>query len=130
MAQAEGILGFITNRMTWLTQRQKILAENVANADTPNFKAQDLSQPSFDSELKNAMLGPRITHAGHIRTGPDLGANVQLVRNKGAASSLSGNDVDLEAEMMKVTDTVMDYQTMTALLKKWQGMLRTAIGRA
>ena len=130
MQQVDGILGFITSRMTWLTQRQKVLAENIANADTPRFEPKDLSQPNFANELRAVSNHVRATHVGHISTGADFGNGVTVVKARGGTGALSGNQVDLESEMMKVSTTVVDYQAMTALLKKWQGLFRTAIGRA
>lgn len=129
MDSTQGIFGFITERMQWLTQRQRVLAENVANADTPNFKARDLLAPNFSDELRLAMVTPRMTQPNHIATASNLSGGAQLVKTKTDETSISGNGVDVETEMMKVSSTMMDYQTMTALLKKWQGMLRTAIGR-
>jgi flagellar basal-body rod protein FlgB len=123
------LMGAITDKMQWLAERQRILAQNVANADTANYKPKDLAPFDFKSTLQQAMVTPQITNPRHILAGHGAKPGMQVVNAKTTETQLSGNAVELESEMMKVSQTGMDYQQMAGLLKKWQMMVRTAIGR-
>ena len=59
------ILSMLRTRMQWHQERQLVLAENVANADTPNYRARDLAPPTFDSALQTASLTLARTDPGH-----------------------------------------------------------------
>ena len=48
------ILSMLRERMEWHQERQRVLAENVANADTPNYRARDLAPPDFSHEVQRA----------------------------------------------------------------------------
>lgn len=123
------LFGAIIDKMHWLSERQRVLAQNVANADTANYKPKDLAPFDFKSTLQQAMVTPQVTHPKHILVGHAGKSGVQVVNTKTRETQLSGNAVDLESEMMKVSQTGMDYQQMAGLLKKWQTMVRTALGR-
>ena len=61
------ILSMLRTRMQWHQERQLVLAENIANADTPNYHARDLAPPSFDSALQTASLTLMRTNPGSCR---------------------------------------------------------------
>ncbi|WP_293863801.1 flagellar basal body protein [uncultured Alsobacter sp.] len=114
----------LKGRMQWLQSRQKLLAQNVANADTPGFKPRDLKAQSSGS------LGVTVatTSAAHI--GATAGGGVPGA--KGAAkfeTEPSGNAVTLEDEMLKVAQTQMDFQTAATLYSKSLGLLLIAVGK-
>src|ERR1700734_335740 len=60
------ILSMLRERMQWHQAREQVLAENVANADTPNYQAKDLAPPDFERELSTASLALDRTAPGHI----------------------------------------------------------------
>src|SRR5580700_2770548 len=60
------ILSMLRERMEWHQERQRVLAENVANADTPNYRAHDLAPPDFDRVLRSAAISLARTETGHI----------------------------------------------------------------
>lgn len=123
----------ITKRMHWLNQRQKVLAENVANANTPGYKIKELKEPSFRDVMRiNNKVRMSATNAAHISpTGGNSFAGDFTVRksDKSYDSSPNGNDVVLEQQLMKVAETRLDYKTMTNLYRKHIGMLRMALGK-
>jgi flagellar basal-body rod protein FlgB len=127
---SSGLFGMMTDRMTWLTARQRVLAENVVNADTPNYKPRDLVEPDFKTTLQQVMVTPTLTNAGHIQTKAALAPGIVEARVRTDDTGLNGNAVSVEDEMMKVSATAVDYQAMTALFKKWQGLFRMALGRS
>jgi flagellar basal-body rod protein FlgB len=122
----------INRRLAWLSQRQDVLADNVANADTPGFKARDLKEPSFSDLLSGGASDPRrpaATQPGHIG-GSVREAAFQLIDDPDVKQSLNGNAVDMEGEMMKVSKTGIDYQFAISLYRKQIGFIKTALGRS
>jgi|SRR6185437_14982627 len=128
------ILSMLRTRMNWGQERQRVLAENIANADTPGFRPRDLTPPKFDSALGVASSGPAVTlvrtEPGHI-AGPDGGGatDFRSQNTKGYEVHPTGNAVSLEDEMMKLAANQMDYQAVTALYTRSLNMLKTAIGK-
>ncbi|HLZ67191.1 MAG TPA: flagellar basal body rod protein FlgB [Aliidongia sp.] len=129
------LLAALTKKIGWLAARQKVVAENVANADTPGFKASDLRPLDFRKELAEvthgsaAKLAPVTTDPRHL-VGTEFAAKLEPVVEKTTSDrDINGNTVSLEDEMMKVSDTASDYQLMTNLYKKQVGLIKTAIGR-
>lgn len=126
-----GLFKLMSRKMGWLTQRQEVLAQNIANADTPQFKGSDLKPFSFRDALSDSRrLTPASTSASHLQgTVPAGGVNKeQRVRNP-YETSPSGNNVVLEEQMMRLSTTGLDYQAMTNLYKKQVNLLKMAIGR-
>jgi flagellar basal-body rod protein FlgB len=120
----------MTRRMTWLGQRQQVLAQNIANADTIGYGAQDLKEPAFNDLLRGLRTGGATlatTTPGHIGA-PGQRAPV-VERAPDTERTTSGNSVVLEDQMMKVSKTAMDFQLTTNLYRKHLGMIKTALGR-
>ncbi len=125
------LFAMITKRMAWLGQRQQVLARNIANSDTPGFKPRDVKPLDFQrlAQSEARGLGVRLTNARHLTGGlrsPGLGATTQ---NQAGETTLSGNAVVIEDQLMKVAETAMDYQVMTNLYRKHLNMIKTALGR-
>lgn len=114
----------LKGRMQWLQSRQKILAQNVANADTPGFKPRDLKAQSGGSGGVQMMT----TSAAHI--GPSTGLGAPGTKGASKFETVpSGNAVTLEDEMLKVAETQMDFQTAASLYNKSLGLLMIAVGK-
>jgi flagellar basal-body rod protein FlgB len=120
----------MSQRMSWLGERQKVLAQNVANADTPRYVPQDLKQQSF-RDLLGGSARPTLaaTDEKHFATASRGGERFTLARAKHAEITPSGNRVSLEEEMMKVGETATEHRLITSLYRRQLGMLRTALGR-
>lgn len=126
-----GLFRLMAGKMDYLTQRQSVLAQNVANADTPDYRPNDLKPFDFRTALaETTTLSPRLTHTSHLSgTLRDQGpAKVEPVRRP-YETKPDGNAVVLEEQMVKVADTAMDYETMLNLYRKNVGLIRTALGR-
>ena len=65
---SNSLIGLINKRMDYLTQRQRVLAQNVSNANTPNYRAQDMKESDFAKAVKSQTkaAAPAITHPGHL----------------------------------------------------------------
>ena len=123
------LFSMLKTRMHWHQERQRILAENVSNADTPRFQPRDLTPPNFDPRRPAlADLNLARTSTAHM-VGAGGGNRFQLDRHGGFEARPSGNAVSLEDEMMKVANNQMDYQAATSLYTRGLGLLKTAIGR-
>lgn len=122
----------LSRRMDWLSQRQTVLGENIANADTPGYVPHDLEEARFESVLKRALkpMSPRVTHEGHVDASipPEREADVDESRER-YETAPSGNAVVLEEQMVKVSETQMRHQTMTNLYRKHVQLFKTALGR-
>lgn len=121
----------MAKRLAWLGERQTVLAENVANANTPGFRAQDLKPLDFGALVAGArgQLKIAATEPGHISTPAGrAAASFQRDANARAERALSGNSVSLEDQMMKVTQTATDYAFTTSLYKKHVALIKAALG--
>ncbi|HAK64201.1 MAG: flagellar basal body rod protein FlgB [Pseudomonadota bacterium] len=118
-------------KMEWLSERQKILAENIANADTPGFKARDLKPVDFTEYLKNhAATELALTNPMHIKGGRDAQRfNFTTVISSGSETDPSGNSVAIEEQMMKIGETQMEYESATGIYRKNAQMMKIALGR-
>jgi flagellar basal-body rod protein FlgB len=121
------IFAMLRTRMQWHQQRQQVLAQNVANSDTPNFRPQDLDEPKF--ELSAPSAGPlqlARTDAGHLQ-GFGGAASFRGEPNQYQVRP-AGNAVNLEDEMMKMAQNNMDYQAATQLYSRGLNLIKNAIG--
>jgi len=128
------ILSMLHTRLDWGQQRQRLLADNVANADTPNYRARDLTPLKFAPPGQVAATGvtPVVlaqTESGHI-AGATSGAAFRSERDGHYEVRPGGNAVSLEDEMMKVASNQMDYQAVSALYTRSLNLLKTALGKS
>lgn len=120
-------------KMSYLNQRQGVIAQNMANGDTPGFQPKDLSKVDFGGVLKNVIDTNRVTlsatQEGHIPD-PSKIANPKNKTDKITYEvSPDGNGVIMEEQMVKANETTMDYNLMTSLMNKQVAMYRMALGR-
>lgn len=124
------LFAVMAKRMDWLGQRQRVLAENVANSDTPKYVPKDLDEGKFLSLLRRRIqpVEPQQTNASHMRGTVFRDGPADSSRQKETyETSPSGNAVVLEEQLMKVARTQDDYQTMTNLYRKHMEMVRVAL---
>lgn len=124
-----GSLGFHQEVLNLRAERQKVLASNIANADTPNYKARDFD---FSSELSKAMEQGRASGAGlnlattssrHIPAQGPAAAERDLLYRVPDQPSLDGNTVDMDRERAQFADNAVRYQAgLTILNRKIQGL--------
>jgi flagellar basal-body rod protein FlgB len=120
-------------KMNYLETRQSVLSQNIANADTPEYRPRDLTEVDFGSVLKDLTDSNKVrletTNPGHMPQ-PD---SIEQTRNRKQKLTYevapAGNAVILEEQMVKATQVNMDYNLITNLMHKQAGMIRTALGR-
>ena len=118
-------------RMAYLSSRQTVLAENVANANTPGYHARDIEAPDFAAMAAGEVTSSAqlvTTNAMHIATSPGAPGGFKVKEMPDSESTPNGNSVVLEDQMTKVAQTQMDYSTVTQLYRKALNMLRVAAG--
>jgi flagellar basal-body rod protein FlgB len=124
------IFSMLRTKLQWHQERQRLLAENVANAETPEFKPSDLAPPTFETPASG------VAPVTLVRTSPTHLAGAEGDRRDFALQAAhdfevvpTGNGVSLEDEMMKVAGNQMDFQAATALYTRGLGLIKTAIGK-
>jgi flagellar basal-body rod protein FlgB len=125
------LFSLISGRMSWLSARQSVLAENVANGDTPNYVARDIKPLDFDTILAGQGVGSTrlsITNPRHFELRAGGRAPYEVQDAVGEGGTPTGNVVSVEQEMIKLSDTQIQYQTATNLYSKAVNMFRTALG--
>lgn len=125
-----GIFSLLGKRMDWLGQRQQVLAQNIANADTPEYVPHDLKPQEFRRMVERNFapsLKPVATQGGHIQTS-SLKADDRGVEDRNNYEvAPSGNAVVVEEQLVKVTQTQNDYNAITNLYKKQIAMFKMAL---
>lgn len=128
------LFAMLKQRMSWLSARQNVLAQNVANADTPGFNARDLKPVNFEDVLRNstksagASSGLTVTDPRHITLKQTGSTGFTDVDAPDAEAPPGGNTVSLEQEMIRVADTQAEYQAASNLYAKAIDMMKLAIG--
>jgi flagellar basal-body rod protein FlgB len=124
----------LRSRLGYLSERQKTIAQNVANSDTAGYAAQDLKAFSFDVKMQAQKVGMAmsVTAPGHIappsqKTG--LGAQWKPVRTPDSETTLNGNSVVLEEEMIKMGEARTNYDAAISFYQKSLGLIRLATRR-
>ena len=128
------ILSMLRQRLDWAEARQKVLAENVANSDTPKYRARDLAPLKFEEPLATpstpvAPVSLTLTAENHIAGVGMSQSAYQNGKTRTFDVRPTGNAVSLEEEMMKVASNQMDFQTATALYTRSLNLLKTALGK-
>ena len=124
-------LSMMRGKLSWHQARQRVLAENVANADTPGYRARDIKIPEFQRQMKLRQIGgvgTSRTNAHHIDGKPFSSmTSVRSNRVDGYEVTPEGNGVVLEEQMIKVTSNQLDYQAAASLYTKGLGLIRIAV---
>jgi flagellar basal-body rod protein FlgB len=123
------ILAMLRTRMQWHQERQRVLAENVANADTPNYRARDLAPPNFEQALAGSSIALARTDPGHIGGASD-GSRFAADTEPHYEVRPGGNSVSHEDEMMKVASNQMDYDAVAALYSRSLALIKLAVGKS
>ena len=135
MLQPRAVLfDLISARSAWLGQRQAVLGQNVAQADTPGFRPRDLKPASL---RRLAARTPAARRSGWSRSGPRRRTRpaeprraARFADEKAASYEVtpSGNGVELPEQLEKMAATELDHRLTTSLYRSYVGMLRTALG--
>lgn len=129
-----GVFQMMKARLQMLGERQKVIAQNVANVSTPGYVPNDVNQEAFAATLQR-MAGASnhpgrtqmtTTQAGHLTAPHVASAGVTTQKSPDSETTLDGNQVVVEEQMMKIAETRTDFETMVGLYQKSLGLLRLA----
>lgn len=134
MPTTSPLLSSIVQSMKQLSERQRVIAQNIANSETPGFKAQEVEAPDFSSLLATGgvphVARPQVqVTSGMVALGvPPTSANRIVADSDVSETKPDGNNVTLEDQLLKMGDTQADFATMTNLYRKQMTLIQAAIG--
>ncbi len=117
-----GLFRLAEQRLAWVDQRQRLLAQNVANANTPNYQARDMAP------FEAALAAPGLVQTSRLHLAGTAGVSEQS-RVQARARSPNGNAVSIEDQLGRVADTAGVHELVVNLHHRYQTMFRTALGR-
>ena len=128
------IFAMLKSRLGYLADRQKLIAENVANADTPGYQPRDLKPFTVTTPGQGALaplpVATTLTSPMHLAPpGTATSTGAKPVAAPDSETTLSGNSVVLEEEMMKMTQARADYDAAVTFYQKSLAMLQMAVKR-
>lgn len=117
-------------RMDWAARRSELIAENVANANTPKYLPKDVKPFEFKAMLEQVTAPPlAVTHPAHVSVpSPSSAVEVQVTR-KPYESTPNGNGVILEEQMSKLSDTKSAYSMAATMMEKQMKLFKVALGK-
>lgn len=118
------LLQLADRRFAWISNRQQLLAQNIANADTPGWKPQDAAP--FAAQLSGMTTPLERTNPAHLRPVPGSMAAHRAARGERAPD---GNGVSLDDQLARVAETDASHELTTDIYRKYLGLFRTALGR-
>ena len=130
------VFGLIRQRMNWLNQRQEVIAQNVANADTPDYPSRDLKAFDFKNVIrqnrpKTQRVVVNLTKPTHIpgSQGQNSSPFKEIDARRPYETAPDGNQVVLEEQMIKMNETVTNHNLITQIYRKQLAMFKTVTRR-
>lgn len=139
MSNVPSLLAGIGREMKHLAERQRVIAQNIANSETPGFKSRDVEAPDFGDLLSQQRQGntphvarPRvqITSSMAALGASPIGAGSVVLDKDISETKPDGNNVTLEDQLLRMGQVQADFTAMTNLYRKQQSLLKTALGRS
>jgi flagellar basal-body rod protein FlgB len=127
------MFGLIKERMNWVGQRQQVIAQNIANADTPDYRARDIEKFDFQRTLEEhapsnagrANISMRATHSMHLSGRVESNASAaSSTRRNPYETAPDGNSVVLEEQMVKMNEAAVQHSAMVGLYRKHLAMIK------
>lgn len=132
------IITEIAREMKHLAERQRVVAQNIANSETPRFKAREVTTPDFGALLaqqgatgRTQVQRPQVElTAGMTALGARRPRGGSIVLDHDVTETKpDGNNVTLEDQLLKMGQIQADFAAMTNLYRKQQALLKTALGK-
>jgi flagellar basal-body rod protein FlgB len=124
MFEKLGILSLATDKARHAAARQEVAARNMANADTPGYRAQDVTD--FKAEV-GAGFTARRTHPAHFDFSTPTRAWREI--DAGGAADPNGNTVSLDEEVLRSVQAERDHSRAISVYQATLGVLRSGLGR-
>ncbi len=122
--------------MRHLSERQRVVAQNIANSETPGFKAREVEAPDFGNLVGDAagprrVARPRVQITGGMAAlgaNQPLGGRITLDKDV-TETKPDGNNVTLEEQLLKMGQIQADFTALTNLYRKQMSLMKTAVGK-
>jgi flagellar basal-body rod protein FlgB len=121
-----GTINNLQNSLNYSVLKQKTIAQNIANIDTPNYKAKEVSRPSFQSELNGAMKAHR-TDSRHLEFTSGAKSNTSIISKQNSTYNHNGNSVDIDKEMTELAENQIYYNALIDRINGKFNTLKTVI---
>jgi len=123
----DSALNLASKAMDGLSYRRDVLSQNVANIDTPGYHALELN---FESALKTSLssspkLNMALTNPGHQLSVNDASGAYQARLRPGGSERADGNNVDIDQELMQMTETGIRYNALSTAVSKKLSLLKS-----
>jgi len=119
--QTTALLDIALRRNEWLAERQATISSNIANVNTPNYHAKDIS--AFESVMASGEgLVMSATHPSHITQGTPAPGRAEIVEVQNKEQLITGNNVNIEEEFFKSGEVMRDYSMNTQIIKAFHRM--------
>jgi flagellar basal-body rod protein FlgB len=119
------LMNLAVQKADWLSVRQSILAQNVANANTPSYRAKDIVP--FESFLDSAQLAMATSNERHINVSASELESPRVEQDQQGETTHSGNNVSLENELLKLGETNSQFALNTGLIKSFNRMIMASL---
>ena len=127
------LFGLLKGRLGYLNQRQRLISQNVANADTPGYVGRDLKAFTFQEAMRAQSgpggVSPVRTNAAHLPGTQQPAAAWSSHLAPDSETTLDGNSVVLEEQMLKMAEARANYDAAVGFYQKSLGMIRLAARR-
>ncbi|MBR9805155.1 flagellar basal body rod protein FlgB [bacterium] len=131
----DAALGFHEQSLLFRTRRASVLANNIANADTPQFKARDMAFPAalrLAGMQSSSALRMKTTHSMHSASGENLSLNGEgeaLLYRVPSQQGIDGNTVDANEEVAAFTQNAIDFAASFRFLNgRFKGLSKAIRG--
>lgn len=139
MADVPPILAGIRANMQHLAARQQVLAQNIANSETPGYRSRDMEGPDFSDLMRSQGAGgvpsvgrPQVQLTSAMRGLGAIqppGAGGVIFDTDVVETKPDGNNVTLEDQLLRMGEVQADFTAMTGLYRKQLGLIQAAIGK-
>lgn len=112
-----------------MSEKQKVVATNIANANTPGYLAKDVEEPDFSAQVQRSIAASQmtVTNPKHIVSAPSQNSRFRVVTPKpDTALTIDGNGVVLEEQLNEASKTKAEYEKALTIYNKYKSMLQTA----
>ncbi|MCK0207910.1 flagellar basal body rod protein FlgB [Starkeya koreensis] len=119
------LFGLASRHAAWASARQATIAANIANANTPGYRAADVE--AFSAVLDHTHLTPARTAPGHIGPGPGEAARIKVGDAESWDVSASGNSVSLDQQMVKADEVNRAFSLNTSIVRAFHRMVLASV---
>lgn len=124
------VLRLASQLASYASTRQTVISENIANADTPGYRARDLGDFAATLEQKMPPFTAKVTRPGHIAFGADAHGFEAVDSTVLGAETPNGNSVSLEDQMMRAAEIKQSHDMALGVYSKSMDILRTSLGKS